>query len=454
MVKLNAKDRKQYAQHIIHTLEKEDYMQFRDTFMELHPTDQIEIFHSLERQQRRAIYHYLSPDEFSEIFERLEFEMQKDIILELDEQYSSEMFNSMPADNAAYFLQEIPDDKANEILDKMDQTEASEIKELLSYPAETAGAIMTKEVYRISAADTASNVIDKLRKEPPDAETIYYLYAVDEYEKLVGVLSLRELITANENEQIEKIMSTRAVSVEVSMDQEEVALLIQKYDFLAVPVVSKNKTLLGIITVDDVMDVMEEEATEDFGEISAAKGATDVNVGAIAAAKKRAPWIILLMLFGLVTAEVIGYFEETLEAIVLLAAFIPLIMDSAGNVGTQSLAVAVRGLALGTIQKGSLGKMIRREFATGLMLGLTCMIVLGIAINLFYQGNAMLALIVGISIFITLSISTIIGATVPLIINKFKLDPAIASGPFITTINDIIGLLIYFSIATTLLDYL
>src|SRR5690625_3759006 len=283
MVKLEAKDRKHYAREIIYALKKEDYMQFRDTFMELHPTDQIEIFHSLEKEQRKAIYHYLSPDEFSSIFERVELELQKEIIFELNDQYMSQMFNFMPADNAAYFLQEIPSDKANELLDKMDQTEASEVKELLSYPAETAGAIMTKEVYRISASDTASDVIEKLRNEPPDAETIYYLYAVDEYEKLVGVLSLRELITANENEQIEKIMSTRAVSVEVSMDQEEVALLIQKYDFLAVPVVSKNKTLLGIITVDDVMDVMEEEATEDFGEISAAKGATDVNVGAIAA---------------------------------------------------------------------------------------------------------------------------------------------------------------------------
>ncbi|MFA1818818.1 magnesium transporter [Virgibacillus oceani] len=454
MVKLDAKDREQYAQHIIHAVQQEDYIQFRRYFLELHPTDQIEIFNSFTKKQREAIYHYLSPDEFSEIFERLEFEKQQEIILELNEQYSSEMFNVMPADNAAYFLQEIPGDKAIEILDKMDPVEASEVKELLSYPAETAGAIMTKEVYRISSSDTASSVIEKLRKEPPDAETIYYLYVVDEHEKLVGVLSLRELITANETKCIEDIMSTRVVSVDVQMDQEDVALLMHKYDFLAMPVVSKNQTLLGIITVDDVMDVMEEEATEDFGEISAAKGATDVSVSAFAAAKKRVPWIIMLMLFGLVTAEVIGFFEETLEAIVLLAAFIPLIMDAAGNVGTQSLAVAVRGLALGTIQKGSLGRMVRREFATGLMLGLTCMIVLGITINLIYQGNAMLAFIVGISIFITLSISTIIGATVPLVINKLKLDPAIASGPFITTINDIIGLLIYFSIATTLIDYL
>ncbi|GAB3793365.1 hypothetical protein GCM10028868_09670 [Virgibacillus kimchii] len=179
-----------------------------------------------------------------------------------------------------------------------------------------------------------------------------------------------------------------------------------------------------------------------------------MKVSAFAATKKRAPWIVMLMYFGLITAEVIVHFEETLEAIVLLAAFIPLIMDSAGNTGTQSLAVAVRGLALGTIHKGSVGKMIRREFGTGIMLGLICMVVLGVIITILYQGNILLAFIVGVSIFCTLSIATIIGSTVPLIINKLKLDPAIASGPFITTVNDILGLLIYFSVATALLDYL
>ncbi|GAE26308.1 Mg/Co/Ni transporter MgtE [Halalkalibacter wakoensis JCM 9140] len=453
MVKLNEQNREEYEKLILDTLRAEDREQFRETFLELHPTDQVDIFVKLEKDSRLRVYDYLTPEDFSHIFEGLEVQDQKNIYLELSEGYASEMFNNMFADDVADFLAEIKDEKAEDILLKMNKVEAQEVKELMSYAPETAGAIMTKEFVSISSTEGAANVIEKLRNDAPDAETIYYLYVVDELEKLVGVVSLRDLIIAPPDEVIENIMSTRVVSVQDDMDQEDVAKLIKKYDFLAAPVVSKQNHLVGIVTFDDVIDILEEEATEDLGEISAAKGATDVNVSAFTAARKRSPWIILLMFFGLITAEVIGQFEETLEAIVLLAAFIPLIMDSAGNTGTQSLAVAVRGLALGTIKKGTIGKMVRREFGTGLMLGLICMVVLAITVTLIH-GHWILALIVGFSIFCTLSIATVIGATVPLIINKLKLDPAIASGPFITTVNDILGLLIYFSIATALLDFL
>ncbi|WP_035346933.1 magnesium transporter [Halalkalibacter hemicellulosilyticus] len=453
MVKLNEQNREQYEQLILDTLEAGDRKQFLDTFLELHPTDQVDFFIKLKDDRRKRVYDYLSPEDFSHIFEGLDIDDQKRIYQELDEPYSSEMFNNMFADDVADFLEAMTGGKAEDILQKMDQEEAQEVKELMAYAPETAGAVMTKEYVSITSTEVVSNVIDTLRKDAPDAETIYYLYVVDEVERLVGVISLRDLITAQPTETIENVMGTRVVSVDDDMDQEDVAQLIKKYDFLAVPVVSKQNHLIGIITVDDVIDILEEEATEDFGEISAAKGATDVNVSSFKAARRRSPWIIMLMFFGLITAGVIGQFEETLEEIVLLAVFIPLIMDSAGNTGTQSLAVAVRGLALGTIKKGSIGKMVRREFGTGIMLGLICMAVLAITVTIMYQ-HWMLALIVGFSIFCTLSIATVIGATVPLIINKLKLDPAIASGPFITTVNDILGLLIYFSIATALLDFL
>jgi magnesium transporter len=453
MVKLDEQNREQYEQLILDTLQAGDRDQFRETFLELHPTDQVDIFVKLEDDTRKRLYEYLTPEDFSHIFEGLELDQQKQIYQELDESYSSEMFNNMFADDVADFLVVMTGGKAEDILQKMNKEEADDVKELMSYAPETAGAVMTKEFVSISSTDIVSNVIEELRNEAPDAETIYYLYVVDELEKLVGVISLRDLITAQPTEVIADIMSTRVVSVTDDMDQEDVAKLIKKYDFLATPVVSKQNHLVGIITFDDVIDILEEEATEDLGEISAAKGATDVNVSSFTAAKKRSPWIIMLMFFGLITAGVIGQFEETLEEIVLLAVFIPLIMDSAGNTGTQSLAVAVRGLALGTIKRGSIGKMVKRELGTGVMLGLICMVVLSITVTIMYQ-HWMLALIVGFSIFCTLSIATVIGATVPLVINKLKLDPAIASGPFITTVNDILGLLIYFSIATALLDFL
>ncbi|WP_209121941.1 magnesium transporter [Alkalihalobacillus sp. BA299] len=452
MVRLNEQTREEYVNHILLVLKENDKEQFREAFLELHPTDQMDIFSNLEKDQRQLVYAYLSAAEFAEVFQELDIDEQKNIAVELDDHFTAEMFNNMYADDVADYLSEIKDGKAKAILSAMDKADADDVKELLAYPPETAGAIMTKEYISLKATQTASEVIELLREQGPDAETIYYLYVVDEKDKLVGVISLRDLIIAPTSERIEDIMSSRVVSVEAHMDQEEVAKLIKKYDFLAAPVVTSTGELIGIVTVDDVIDVLEEEATEDLGEISAVRGATDVNVTAFTAAKKRSPWIILLMFFGLITAGVIGQFEETLQEIVLLAVFIPLIMDSAGNTGTQSLAVTVRALATGSLEKKGLWNTVKQEFGTGLMLGLICAVTLIIVVPFIY--GYMIAFIVGVSLFLTLSIATVIGATVPLAINKLKLDPAIASGPFITTVNDILGLLIYFTIATTLINYL
>lgn len=453
MVKLNKKTREQYTKAILDALHNEGIEQFRQTFLELHPSDQLDIFVTLDNESRNRVYAYLSPDEFAEIFGGLNIVNQKLYFLELNEMYAYQMLNNMFTDDVVDFLTEINEVRAEDILQNMDEIKAEKVRALMSYAPETAGAIMTKELISISTTDIAENVLKRLRKDAPDAEIIYYLYVIDQDEKLVGVVSLRDLIIASPDDTVEQIMSTRAVSVPEDMDQEEVGHLIKKYDFLAVPVVSKQNRLLGIVTVDDVMDILEEEATEDFGEISATKGATDLNLSGFVTALKRSPWILALMFFGLITASVIGRFEETLESIVLLAVFMPLIMDSAGNVGTQSLAVAVRGLALGNVQKGGFWRMIRRELSAGIILGLISMVLITILVAVLY-GDWMLALIVGVSILCTLSVSTVIGATVPLAINKLKLDPAIASGPFITTVNDILGLLIYFSIATSLMEYL
>lgn len=451
MVRLNRGNRERYTHTILNTLRKKKLKKFRKVFLDLHPSDQVDVFVSLDQTLRNRCYKYLSPAEFALIFEGLTIHNQQRFFDELNEQYSSDMFNSMFTDDVVNFLSNLDHQTAEHILNRMEQEKAEKIRILLAYTEETAGAIMTKEFVSISASKKASIVIEQLRTEAPNAEIIYYNYVVNEHGQLVGVISLRDLIVAPLDETIDNIMNTRVISVDEDMDQEEVALTIQKYDLLAVPVVSKDHRLLGIVTVDDVIDILEDETTEDFGEISAAKGATDINISALTAAKKRSPWIVTLMFFGLITAGVIGQFEETLEQVVLLAAFVPMIMDSAGNVGTQSLTVAVRGLALGTIEQGNWWKMIRREFNTGIMIGLISMIVITLVIPIFYS-NWTIGLIVGISILCTLSVSAVTGAIVPLIINKFKIDPAVASGPFITTINDIIGLLIYFSIATSLLD--
>src|SRR5690625_2651781 len=453
MVKLERETKEQYTEKVYKAIENDNIMTFRKSFLALHPQDQMDVFLQFTEGLRKRSYTYLSAKEFAPIFSSFTLKKQLQYLKELDDTYAATMFNHMFTDDLVYFLKGINEQKVTQILESIEQEKADKIRTLLAYDDETAGAIMTKELIRISATKRAEEVITQLRHEAPGAEIIYYNYVIDENGILVGVVSLRDLITAPIEEKVKHIMSTRVVSVDEQMDQEDVANMIQKYDLLAVPVVTPENRLLGIVTVDDVIDIIEDETTEDFGEISATKGATDINISAIEAAKKRSPWIVALMFFGLLTAGVIGQFEDTLEQVVILAAFVPMIMDSAGNVGTQSLTVSVRGIALGTVGEGSIFKMIRRELRTGFMIGVICMVLIAIVIPIFY-GSWVIGGVVGFSILCTLSVSSAVGAVVPVIIHKLNIDPAVASGPFITTINDIIGLLIYFSIATALLDVL
>lgn len=435
-------------------IQDRDKAGFKEVVTSLHPQDQMDLYVHLREQERRFLYETMPPQAFALVFQELDVLDQTRYIHELEEDYARAVIRHMASDEAADFLLQTRQDKVSRLLEESDDAFSRNIKELLTYEEETAGSIMTKEFISLRTTDRISDVIAMLRVEGPKAETIYYLYVIDDRHKLVGVASLRDLIVAEPDAFVQDVMSTRLISVKALDDQEDVAHLFKKYDFLAIPVVTEKRKLIGIITVDDILDVMEAEQTEDLGEFAASRGATDVSLSPVTAAKKRAPWIILLMFFGMITAGVIGQFEETLEAIVLLAGFIPLIMDSAGNTGTQSLAVAVRSLALGTVEKKGVRNMIAREFRTGVMLGLMCAVTLIVIVPVIYPGEFLLAGIVAVSILFSLSLATVIGTVVPLIIHKLNLDPAIASGPFITTVNDIIGLMIYFTFATSLLQYL
>ncbi|QDI90982.1 magnesium transporter [Salicibibacter halophilus] len=454
MVKLNDETRAAYNRDLLELLQEGEDTAFRLKFLDLHPVDQMEVVQQMKEENRNRFYEIMSAKEIADIFEELNLEEQKDMVLEWENKDMSDIFNYMNADDVADFLGELEEKEREEILTGMDTEEAEDVKELLTYEEETAGSIMTKESIHLHETEKVGDVLNRLRNEAPDAEMIYYLYVVDESEKLAGVVSLRDLLVASLEEKVGNVMSRRVVSVHVNEDQEDVARLIQKYDFLAAPVVSANNQLLGIVTVDDVIDVLEEEATEDLAEFATTRGTTDVNLSAFTAAKRRAPWIILLMFLGMITAGIIGQFEETLEQVVLLSAFIPMLMGSAGNVGTQSLAVVVRSLALGNYEKKGLLWALIRELGTGLVIGFACALTLIILIPFLYGGDLLLAFIVGFSIFLSLGVAAVIGSVVPLIINRLKLDPAIASGPFITTFIDVVSITIYFSMATMLLQFL
>src|SRR5699024_12724966 len=295
--------------------------------------------------------------------------------------------------------------------------------------------------------------LKQLKTEAPEAETIYYLYVTDEDKHLVGVISLRDLIVADEDAIIGDLMSEKVVSVSVAMDQESVAQMIMDYDFLALPVVDFQNHLLGIITVDDILDVVDEEASEDYSKLAAVSDVHRIEDSPFSAAKKRLRWLMILLFLGMFTASLIGQFEETLEQVAILAIFMPLLAGMAGNTGTQSLAVAVRSLATGEFGKQGKLSLMMKEATTGLITGTTCGIVITLVIYI-WKGELFLGFLVGISIVARLTIATLSGSVIPIIMDRLKIDPAVASGPFITTLNDIISILIYFGIATTFISYL
>ena len=435
-------------------LQTENFDQFRAEFVELHSYDQAQFFAQLSEDLRTIFYHYVSPVEMAELFENLEIDEEdyEKLLAEMDPLYVADMLSSMYADNAADVLNELNEAQAVSYMTMMDNEAAQEVQELLNYEEYTAGSIMTTEFIAVESDDTVRSAIKILKHDAHEAETIYYIYVVDANQKLLGVLSLRTLIVAEDDAVIADLMEDRVVSVLVSEDQEEVAHKIRDYNLLAVPVVDEGNRLLGIITVDDIIDVMDEEASDDYSKLAGAPDLDRSVKNPFMIAKTRLPWLIILLFLGLMTASLIGRFEETLSQKAILAIFIPLIGGMAGNTGTQALAVVVRGIATGDLEE-SKWKLVMREAGAGLIIGATCGVLIT-GIVYVWQHSLILGMLVGISLFMTLIVATMAGSLVPLIMHKMKIDPAVASGPFISTINDIISILIYFGLATTFMKYL
>ena len=427
--------------------------QFRDVFLEMHPYEQAMYFREQHKDDRMKIYTYLSPLEMAEIMEYIDLEETEKHITEMDPRFATMVFAEMAVDDAVDILKELSIDEVASFLAIMEPNAADEIKALLHYEEKTAGSIMTTEFVAIYKHQTVAETLKQMKEQARSAETIYYNYVLDEQKRLVGVLSLRDLIVANEDDIIEDVMSEGVVSVSVGRNQEEVAQMMRDYDFLALPVVDFQNHLLGIITVDDILDVIDEEAEEDYSKFAALSDYNVRDASPIQAAKKRLPWLIVLLFLGMITASLIGSFEDTLDKVPIVAIFIPLIAGMAGNAGTQSLAVAVRGIAVGNYGAEKRTKLILQEITTGLLIGSACGIVVTLLIY-FWKGNFFLGLLVGIAILATLTVATLSGALIPLVMEKLNIDPAVASGPFITTLNDITSVLIYFGMATVFISFL
>ncbi|WP_342515191.1 magnesium transporter [Sporosarcina sp. FSL K6-1522] len=318
---------------------------------------------------------------------------------------------------------------------------------------ETTGTLMKKGLIALQDTYTVEEAILHLRQNVQDKTNIHYLYILNADRQLTGVLSIRELLGASNNERIIAIMKTDLISFPTDLDQEDAAKVFRDKDLVSIPVVNRTNQLIGVIHVEEILDVMQQEADEDIGKLSASGKEIDFHTSPFVAASRRLPWLILLLFIGLISGGIIERFEATLEAVVALAFFMPMIAGMTGNTGTQSLAVVVRGLVSEDLNFQKSIKLLFRELIVGIIIGITCAIVIAI-IAFVWRGDLTLGLVVGSSLLATLIIGTMAGTIIPLLLYKFKVDPAVASGPLITTINDILSLLIYFGIATMFISKL
>ncbi|MUK90383.1 magnesium transporter [Ornithinibacillus sp. L9] len=439
---------------LIQSLKEGKKSSFQTIVDELQPYDIAQQYVQLPRKHKNKFILYLSIEQLSELIQELEEkEDQLDVIHKLGIEKSSKVLDLMENDDLATLLSDLEPEKIEELLSEMKQEEIDVVQNLMNYPPETAGRIMTNRYVWIPKTYTVREAVDKIKHFAELAEYLNYLYVIDEEKKLVGVVSYKDLLLADLQDKVEDIMFTRLVMVNAQIDQEEVAKLISRYDFVSIPVVEEDQRLVGVVTVDDMMDVVIREANEDIEKLSATGKAIDFNTKPLVAAYRRLPWLILLLLIGLVSGSIISGFEETLDQVVALAFFMPMIAGMTGNTGTQSLAVVVRGLITNDLNFKQVIRLVLRELWVGIIIGIVCAILIAV-IAYFWQGDMTLGFVVGTSLLLTLIIGTLAGTIIPLILYKFNVDPAVASGPLITTINDIISLFIYFGLATIFLTQL
>ena len=433
-------------------LDRGDKTALEKFLRKLHPADIAFMFQDMEFEEKLSVLTLLNFEKAGSVLGELDEGERSEILSSLGPEPLSDIVEAIPSDDAADILSEVSEEKAEKTLELMEEEEAEDVEELMKYSPETAGGIMIPDFFSLSEETTVDEAILALRKEK-NVEMLSYLYVVDEDGRLSGVVSLRRLIAAEGDCRLKEIMNREVVSARTDVDQEEVAGLVRKYDLRALAIVDGNGRLIGRVTVDDVMDVIEEEATEDIYKTVGTDDEELSKKSILNVVRLRLPWLLISLVGGIVAATIMKSFNVTLENVIALAFFIPVIMGMGGNIGMQSSTIVVRGLATGRIKLGHIWGVLFREIRTGALMGLICGAVVGVAAHIF-QGKVVLGIVVASSMFIAITVAAVVGALMPLMLKSLKIDPAIASGPFVTTANDITGLLIYFLLATSFIRYL
>lgn len=430
---------------------REDIARFdRDTVSakvgELYPADIAEVLDEVNLTEARFIFKLLDDELGSEVLMELDEDVRERFLASLSDEEIAEYVDQLDTDDAADLIAELPEDRQEDVLAQVDDDEqASDIAQLLRYDEDSAGGLMAKELIKVNVNWPIVNCVREMRKQAEDVDQVFTVYVVDDNDVLLGIVSLKKMLLSSTRALIKDIYKEGILSVEANMKSEDVAKLMEKYDLVVIPVVDGQKRLLGRITVDDVMDVVREEASKDYQLLSGISENIETTDNVWVMSRARLPWLLVAMCGGIAGAMVIGNYEDELQVNPQMAFFIPLVVGMGGNVGIQSSALIVQGLANDTLSKDGMVKRILKELSVGLLNGLACTAVL-LAYSFMFGYPLALSLTIGTSLLTVILFAAAFGTFMPLTLNRMKIDPALATGPFITTTNDIIGLFFYFTI--------
>jgi magnesium transporter len=417
-----------------------------DLFAQLHPADIADLIDNLEEQEKIRLFSLLDVEKASDVIPELSDISREQILEEISDSKLAEIIDEMDSDDAADVIAELTEEQARAVLDEIEPEESEDLKELLKYDEESAGGIMQSELVSVLETATVRDAVNAVINISDEIENVYNVFVVDDEDVLIGTIPLQKLIIAKRNDAITETIDKSIPSVNVDVDQEEVARMFEKYDLVALPVVDSSGHLLGRITIDDVVDVMEEETSEDLYRIAGLDEDDNIFNEPVQSIKKRLPWLYLNLLTALVSALVIGFFEDTIKMMVALAVFMPVVAGLGGNAGSQTLTLIVRGLALGEVTFENSKKALYKQIFVGIANGVAVGLVVGI-IAYFWKGIPILGIVLGLAMIINIFVGTLIGTLIPLSLKWFKSDPALGSHIFVTAFTDAFGFFSFLGLA-------
>ena len=438
---------------ILELLENKDFPQLGNLLKDMNPADVAELFEDLPREKMALVFRLLPKELAADAFAYMNPDEQTVLVEAFSDKELHDVVNELYVDDAADMIEEMPANLVKRILRHTDAETRVLINQILNYPKDSAGSIMTMEYVDLKRGMTVEEAFDRIRAIGVEKETVYTCYVTDSRRKLKGIVTVKDLLLAPKNELIRNIMETNIIYVSTHTDKEEVASLFGKYDFLAVPVVDNEERLVCIVTVDDAIDVIQDEATEDI-EMMAAITPTDkpyMKTGVFATWKKRIPWLLLLMISATFTGSIITSFEDALSASIVLTGFIPMLMDTGGNAGSQASVSIIRGLSLGEIEYKDIGRILWKEARVAFLCGVSLAVANFVKLLLIDRVTIPVAIVVCSTLVVTVLAAKLVGCSLPVLAKRIGFDPAVMASPFITTIVDALSLLIYFRIACAVL---